>query len=465
MAELYLAMSVWYDNLLEGTVESGDEAAESGGGEYSPPQPQQPTKTLDSEDIWSCWFAGKRFRHLWESVSWQWEFGVYFPTLRVDASMEPSYFPTTPASADSLLGLVAELQDPSDQFITDRRQSAATEATECSKLAPEALKALRMRFLRASALKAFPFAQIEAIGLRVHIEGGGHPESEETRIPERSCMRICIAAVGLELVDSRLTSVADEAIADYVAHLSTEWSDDVPVERLALMARQPVPKELGRAQPPRSPVPKHADDDATNPTSEPVSEDSKRQHRSPRLLASRSAGWRARLNTNDSISPPLLFGDGYDSGLRMNLDLGLNEGRHTLITEPAKSQDVPVETTLFFTPGKLNVNVMIKCTNLVLADLSLVRGGAEVPRACRLSRVVTRCARAGLADHRLRVALLHGPVLWQAALRSPARGDPRRHGRARVGARAAHPSRPQSVARAIESCLSHANAIEALLHR
>ena len=98
--------------------------------------------------------------------------------------------------------------------------------------------------------------------------------------------------------------------------------------------------------------------------------------------------WRGRMATGESFAS-CVHESAKDKGLQLNYSLGLTEGRHTIITEIADTQDVrtpPVETTLLFSPGKLNINVMLKTTDLILDDLSLV------PRApsTRLSTLLTR---------------------------------------------------------------------------
>ena len=76
---------------------------------------------------------------------------------------------------------------------------------------PKTLKAMRMSKMRESGCRTLPFAQLEAIGLRVHIEGGGYPEEElSLQQPERGCMRIAIGAAGLDIVDCRGTHLTNE---------------------------------------------------------------------------------------------------------------------------------------------------------------------------------------------------------------------------------------------------------------
>ena len=325
MAQFYLAMSVWWDNLAEQaefidyaptsqandegdastTAAPGDGAArEDGGGiedddgegeDGQEAQVNQGLEVDDDDDVptlpstrqeWGYWpqvFASPEWLDKWRSLRWGWEFCVFFPAVRIDASMETAYFPEPPPSLACVLnaaGNDVKLPVALKQAYLEHNARARAVREEAAAAAQRSFSSSSRRgdtgdlpgmstkgreagvgadtglsphslshsegLVERRLPSVVPFLQLEGTGVRVHFVGGGRkPQLPVVEAAEPffnikpRCMLITISMTDLDLIDCRRPLGAPPPASPFARGIGTRSAKSFPtsLERYVIRAR------------------------------------------------------------------------------------------------------------------------------------------------------------------------------------------------------------------------------------
>jgi len=333
MAQFYLAMSAWWDNLAElpefidyapaeanGKNDASSSAAATAGEDDDDDEEDKIDKLeqeVEQDDIgqdletrvdsnepalpssrqeWGFWpqvFASPAWLEKWRALRWGWEFCVFLPAVRIDASMETAYFPDPPPSLACVLNaagidvklpsaLKAAYMEHNARARAVREEAAAAAQRDSSSSSsrrghhnnntsgmndhdnnsrnaaaaggaaaanagnsptfPSSPEGIAERRLPS----VVPFLQLEATGLRVHFVGGGRkPQLPVVEAAEPffnvkpRCMLITISMTDLDLIDCRRPLGAPPPVTPFARGIGTRSarSFPTPLERYVIRAR------------------------------------------------------------------------------------------------------------------------------------------------------------------------------------------------------------------------------------